>query len=94
MRNWMDRVARLPGGLKFLITMREDLLDGLNSASKSLDKTSQLKMALEAVDVDLKFRLQSWVAGGYLELDRVTWASSAALLEKVRHYIRYFHITR
>ena len=40
--------------------------------------------ALDSVNVELRERLQTWVMGGYLELQRVTWASSAAMLEKVQ----------
>ncbi|HLS69787.1 MAG TPA: malonyl-CoA decarboxylase [Kiloniellales bacterium] len=65
----------LPEGVKFLVDMRVDLA-GL------LDQDPQLR----ALDRDLQELLMSWFDTGFLDLRRITWDSSAALLEKLIAY--------
>lgn len=65
----------LPEGVKFLVDMRVDLA-GL------LDQDPQLR----ALDSDLQALLMSWFDTGFLDLRRITWESSAALLEKLIAY--------
>ena len=65
----------LPEGVKFLVNLRVDLLP-----------LARKKPALKAFDDDLKRLLNSWFDIGFLELRRITWESSAALLEKLIAY--------
>ena len=65
----------LPEGVKFLVDLRVDLF-GLR------DQDPQL----QALDRDLQALLMSWFDTGFLDLRRITWHSSAALLEKLIAY--------
>ncbi len=65
----------LPEGIKFLVDLRADLL---------AFRTSQPKLA--ALDPDLKNLLASWFDVGFLSIERITWQSPAALLEKLMVY--------
>ncbi len=65
----------LPQGIKFLVGLRADLL---------AYRTSQPK--LFALDRDLKELLVSWFDVGFLAIERITWQSPAALLEKLMGY--------
>ncbi|KAF9354721.1 hypothetical protein BGX34_010846 [Mortierella sp. NVP85] len=74
---FFDRVSRLPGGLKFLIDMREDLL--------SIIQENRNDFYLSTLNESLKEKLQSWFVG-FLDLERLTWQSPAVLLEKITQY--------
>ncbi len=65
----------LPQGIKFLVDLRADLL---------AYRTSQPK--LFTLDRDLKELLVSWFDVGFLSVERITWQSPAALLEKLMAY--------
>jgi len=65
----------LPQGVKFLVDLRADLLH-------HLDKDP----ALRSLDRELESRLGAWFDVGFLELQRITWNSPAALLEKLIEY--------
>ncbi|MQM31189.1 MAG: Malonyl-CoA decarboxylase [Candidatus Accumulibacter phosphatis] len=65
----------LPQGVKFLVDLRADLL-------RFLDKDP----ALRSLDRELESRLSAWFDVGFLELQRITWNSPAALLEKLIQY--------
>lgn len=65
----------LPQGVKFLVDLRADLL-------RLLDKDP----ALRSLDRELESRLSAWFDVGFLELQRITWNSPAALLEKLIQY--------
>jgi malonyl-CoA decarboxylase len=65
----------LPQGVKFLVDLRADLL-------RFLDKDP----ALRSLDRELESRLSAWFDVGFLELQRITWSSPAALLEKLIQY--------
>lgn len=69
------RFAGLDGGFPFLIGLREDLLGHLKSTPN-----------LQEVDDDLKSILASWFDVALLRLERLTWHSPAALLEKLIEY--------
>jgi malonyl-CoA decarboxylase len=64
-------------GVKFLVDMRLELLHLLRTEHDS---------ALAALDMDMRGLLASWFDIGFLELRRITWSSSAALLEKLAAY--------
>ncbi|KAG0344199.1 hypothetical protein BG004_004648 [Podila humilis] len=74
---FFDRVSRLPGGLKFLIDMRQDLLTILGE--------NRTDFYLAALNESLKEKLQMWFVG-FLDLERLTWQSPAVLLEKITQY--------
>lgn len=67
--------SSLPNGVKFLVDLRADLL--------SLNEQDP---ATEALSAHLKDLLSSWFDPGFLDLERITWKSSAALLEKLIAY--------
>lgn len=65
----------LPQGVKFLVDLRADLLRYLSQDT-----------ALRSLDRELESRLGAWFDVGFLELQRITWNSPAALLEKLIEY--------
>ncbi len=65
----------LPEGIKFLVDLRADLL---------AFRASQPNLA--ALDHDLKDLLASWFDVGFLTVERISWQSPAALLEKLMAY--------
>jgi malonyl-CoA decarboxylase len=65
----------LPDGVKFLVDRRAELLD--------LGVRDPL---LKGLEDDLKRLLANWFDIGFLELQRITWESPAALLEKLMIY--------
>ena len=65
----------IPQGVKFLVDLRADLLRFI--ADDPL---------LKPLDRELEARLSAWFDVGFLELQRITWASPAALLEKLVEY--------
>ena len=65
----------LPDGVKFLVDRRAELLDlGVGDP------------LLKSLEDDLKRLLANWFDIGFLELQRITWESPAALLEKLMIY--------
>ncbi|MDK9701993.1 MAG: malonyl-CoA decarboxylase [Sulfuritalea sp.] len=65
----------IPQGVKFLVDLRADLLRYLEE-----------DVELAPLDRELESRLAAWFDVGFLELQRITWNSSAALLEKLIEY--------
>lgn len=65
----------IPQGVKFLVDLRADLLRYLEDDAE-----------LAPLDRELESRLAAWFDVGFLELQRITWNSSAALLEKLIEY--------
>lgn len=65
----------IPQGVKFLVDLRADLLRYLEDDTE-----------LAALDRELEARLTAWFDVGFLELQRLTWSSPAALLEKLIQY--------
>ncbi|RLJ68343.1 malonyl-CoA decarboxylase [Sulfurisoma sediminicola] len=65
----------LPQGVKFLVDLRADLLGFLEHDPE-----------LATLDRELEARLTAWFDVGFLELQRITWNSPAALLEKLIQY--------
>jgi malonyl-CoA decarboxylase len=66
----------LPEGVKFLVDMRAELL---RLARKN-------RGGLAGLEGDIRELLASWFDVGFLELQRITWESPAALLEKLIAY--------
>ena len=65
----------IPQGVKFLVDLRADLLRYLPD-----------EPLLKPLDRELENRLTAWFDVGFLELQRITWQSPAALLEKLVQY--------
>lgn len=65
----------LRGGVKFLVDLRAELM-----------RWAKDNQALRELDKDVSRLLVSWFDIGFLDLQRITWKSSAELLEK---FIRY-----
>jgi len=65
----------LPQGVKFLVDLRADLLSF---------RATQPKFS--TLDRDLKELLITWFDIGFLSVERITWQSPAALLEKLMAY--------
>lgn len=71
----LQQFNALPQGGKFLIDMRADLLGFLKDSPE-----------LAELDYDLKQLLATWFDVGFLQVERITWQSPAALLEKLMAY--------
>jgi malonyl-CoA decarboxylase len=65
----------LPEGVKFLVDRRDELISLANGDA-----------ALRGLADDLRDLLADWFDIGFLELKRISWESSAALLEKLIAY--------
>jgi malonyl-CoA decarboxylase len=68
------RINTAPRGTETLVALREHLLN-----SKHRDNFA-------AIDVDLKHLFKSWFNRGFLRLDRISWHTSALILEKLIGY--------
>ena len=71
----LTQFTAIPDGVKFVVDLRADLL--------AIMEGDPMLGALEA---DLRTLLAAWFDVGFLELRRIDWASSAALLEKLVQY--------
>ena len=71
----LQRFAQPPGGMRFLVDMRAQLL--------SLPKAEQRYVALDA---ELEHLFSSWFDVALLELRSLSWDSPASLLEKLIQY--------
>jgi len=71
----LTRFTSLKDGVKFLVDMRTELLDVLRE-----------EPGLKALEQDLAGLFSLWFDPGFLDIQRVTWSSSASLLEKLMAY--------
>lgn len=71
------RINTAPGGTETLVSMRGDLLD---SSRNGNSKT------FEPLDADLRHLFRSWFNRGFLRLERISWQTSALILEKLIRY--------
>ncbi len=71
----LTQFTELPEGVKFLVDMRAELL----SLKKELPELAPL-------EADLKRLLVNWFDIGLLQLEQISWQSSAQLLEKLIAY--------
>lgn len=69
------RLNRVPNGTVRLIDMRNHLLHAIKSG-----------LNLRGLDDDFRHLLGSWFNGGFLELQRIDWNTSAEVLEKIITY--------
>nr|KAJ3420334.1 hypothetical protein HK105_005799 [Polyrhizophydium stewartii] len=72
------RINQLPGGMRFLVNMRADILAILAEDGNNLH--------LRALNDSLKDRLQEWFGMGFVDLEQITWSSPASILEKIVQY--------
>jgi malonyl-CoA decarboxylase len=70
------RINTAQGGTKTLVTLRGHLLEA--NAKNGAN--------LEALDVDLKHLFRSWFNRGFLRMERISWQTSALILEKLIRY--------
>lgn len=71
----LRQLAGQDGGLAFLVALRADLLPHRRQSA-----------GLTALDAELRQILENWFDVGLLELARLTWDTSASLLEKLIDY--------
>ncbi|KAI9091770.1 malonyl-CoA decarboxylase-domain-containing protein [Phlyctochytrium arcticum] len=73
-----DQINRLPGGMQFLVHLRGNLLDYVRKNGND--------PYLSGVESSLKQLLHGWFSVNFLDLERITWNSSASILEKIVRY--------
>jgi malonyl-CoA decarboxylase len=71
----LRRFNLMPGGLRFLVDLRADVLEALAG-----------EPGLAGLQADLETLLSAWFDVGLLEMRRLTWHSPASLLEKLVQY--------
>jgi malonyl-CoA decarboxylase len=76
-RELFTRMNMAPNGTSIIIELREDLL-------KVLKDNKDLKV----LDDDLRYLFKSWFNPGFLKLEKITWDTKAAVLEKIIKYER------
>ncbi|GFR85467.1 malonyl-CoA decarboxylase, mitochondrial [Elysia marginata] len=74
-------LSRVPGGVKFLVDLRADILNLKQS------NVSQMDSALcQELNSTLRELLSLWFTVGFLSLERITWNSPCDLVQKVSRY--------
>jgi len=76
-RELFRRLNMAPNGTSIIIDLREDLLKILNENSE-----------LRALDDDLRHLFRAWFNPGFLKLQKITWNTKAAILERIIKYER------
>ena len=76
-RELFTRMNMAPNGTSVIIELREDLL-------KVLKDNKDLKV----LDDDLRYLFKGWFNPGFLKLEKITWDTKAAVLEKIIKYER------
>ncbi|MDE3170211.1 MAG: malonyl-CoA decarboxylase family protein [Acidobacteriota bacterium] len=71
------RINTAPGGTETLVALRGDLLDVSRNGNAG---------AFEPLDADLRHLFRSWFNRGFLRLERISWQTSALILEKLIRY--------
>ncbi|KAJ3299028.1 hypothetical protein HK104_010043 [Borealophlyctis nickersoniae] len=71
------KINKLPFGMQFLVNLRADLL-------KILTQTND--PYLRNLNDSLKGQLQQWFGIAFLDLERISWSTPAAILEKIVRY--------
>src|ERR1700731_625104 len=69
------RINTAPHGTETLVALREDLLAESSQAAK-----------FAPLDTDLKHLFKSWFNRGFLRVERISWQTSALILEKLIRY--------
>ena len=80
-RELFRRMNMAPNGTSIIVTLRKDLL-------KILPDNNELR----ALDNDLRHLFRAWFNPGFLKLEKITWDTKAAVLEKIIKYERVHKI--
>ena len=80
-RELFRRMNMAPNGTSIIVALREDLLKVLKNNNE-----------LRALDNDLRHLFKGWFNPGFLKLEKITWDTKAAILEKIIKYERVHHI--
>ena len=80
-RELFRRMNMAPNGTSIIVSLREDLLKILNDNKD-----------LVSFDNDLRHLFSAWFNPGFLKLEKITWETKAAVLEKIMKYERVHHI--
>ena len=80
-RELFRRMNLAPNGTSIIVTLREDLLKILKNNNE-----------LSALDNDLRHLFRAWFNPGFLKLEKITWDTKAAILEKIIKYERVHQI--
>ena len=78
----LQRFAAFPEGLRFLVDLRAELLPHLRSDKR-----------LVALDAELEALFTTWFDVAFLDLQRISWQSPAALVEKLIKYEAVHDVT-
>jgi len=71
----LRRINTAPRGTETLVAMRKDILEKSSEDGK-----------FAGLDADLKHLFKSWFNRGFLRLERISWQTSALMLEKLIRY--------
>ncbi|MGH9640249.1 MAG: malonyl-CoA decarboxylase domain-containing protein, partial [Bryobacteraceae bacterium] len=71
------RINTAPGGTETLVALRGDLLESSRNGHAA---------SFEPLDADLRHLFRSWFNRGFLRLERISWQTSALILEKLIRY--------
>ncbi len=80
-RELFRRMNMSPNGISTIVSLREDLIS-------NLEKNQELI----PLDNDLRELFKSWFNPGFLKLEKITWNTKAAILEKIMKYERVHEI--
>jgi len=80
-RELFRRMNMAPNGTSIIVALREDLL-------KILENNNELR----GLDSDLRHLFRAWFNPGFLKLEKITWDTKAAILEKIIKYERVHQI--
>ena len=80
-RELFTRMNMAPYGTPVILSIREDLISFLKDNQE-----------LIPLDNDLRHLFKSWFNPGFLKLEKITWETKAAILEKIIKYERVHHI--
>ena len=76
-RELFRRMNMAPNGTSIIVALREDLLRILKDNNE-----------FRALDNDLRHLFRAWFNPGFLKLEKITWDTKAAILEKIIKYER------
>jgi malonyl-CoA decarboxylase len=74
-RRLLQRFSSFPGGIRFLVDLRAEMLPHLKSDKR-----------LQALDIEMEYMFSTWFDFGFLDLRRISWDSPASLIEKLIRY--------
>ena len=74
-RRLLQRFSVYPGGIEFLVELRAEISPFLKADKRLL-----------ALDVEMEYMFSTWFDVGFLDLQRISWDSSASLIEKLIKY--------